>query len=182
MPFVSRSRAASLIVFAGSTLLVVAATIADDWPHWRGGSRNSHGGESSGWQGGEWIDPKPVWNANVGEGSTSPIVAAGRLYVLGWSDGRDRLHCLDAVSGKRLWTTEYAAPRHARHATGDEGLYSGPTATPEFDPATGSLYTLGSDGELACWDTRQNGKLVWRMNLYERFDAPQRPTRRSDRR
>lgn len=148
---------------------------AEDWPHWRGPTRNSHSSESSGYSGKQWLDAKPIWTVNVGEGSTSPVVIDERLYVLGWREGRDRLSCRDAATGKAVWTKEYESPRHGRHATGDEGLYSGPTATPEYDPQTKLLYTLGSNGDLICWDAADSGSELWKLSLYDHYEVEQRP-------
>ncbi len=159
-------------------LLLTAAVMrcfAEDWPHWRGSSRNSATTEVSGWDGQRWLDSKPAWSKNVGIGSTSPIVAGGKLYVLGWRDNKDVVQCLDAASGERVWSQSYACPRYGRKATGDEGLYAGPSSTPEFDPQTGRLFTLSTDGHLHCWDTSNGGKQVWGLNRYDQFDPPQRP-------
>lgn len=158
-------------------LLTVAcsAVLAADWPHWRGLRRDDTTTEESGWRAGQpWVQGKPTWSANVGEGSTSPIVVQNQLYTLGWRDGKDHLVCLDAATGNELWRTSYQAPRYARHATGDEGLYSGITATPEFDPAAGLLYTLGVDGALNCWDSARAGASVWHVNLYDAYQVRQR--------
>jgi outer membrane protein assembly factor BamB len=64
---------------------------------------------------------------------------------------------------------------HGRRAYGDEGLYSGPTSTPEYDAETGFLYTLSCDGDLNCWSTRENGRKIWGFNLYARYDVARRP-------
>ena len=148
---------------------------ADDWTHWRGASRNGTTSEASLWQAAKWVDPQPVWTKVVGQGSTSPLVVDGRLHVLGWHDGQDHLQCLDAATGQNLWTRSYPCPQYGRKATGDEGLYGGPTGTPEYDTETKLLYTLSVDGDLQCWDTAADGKWVWGLNLYEQFDPPQRP-------
>ena len=147
---------------------------ADDWPHWRGPNRNDRVAEDSGWNSHAWPLEKPVWSTNVGEGGTSPLVVGDRIYVLGWKDGNDKLSCLDAAKGNEVWSVSYACPQHGRRATGDEGLYSGPTSTPEYDAETGLLYTLSCDGDLICWNTRENGRQQWKLNLYERYDVPRR--------
>lgn len=158
-------------------VLWIAATplSAADWDHWRGPLRNGHTTEDSGWDSGGWPPQQPVWSASVGEGGTSPLVAGGRVYVMGWHDGKDRVMCYDAVTGRQLWYVSYQCPQHARRATGDEGIYSGPTSTPEYDAATGFLYTLSCDGDLKCLDTAKQGASVWGFNLYDRYDAPRRP-------
>lgn len=164
----------TLLRGAWLALMLGTSLMAEDWPHWRGPRRDGTSGESSRWEQGAW-PPRQAWRASVGEGSTSPIVAGGRLYVLGWSDQRDHLHCLDAHSGKLLWRRSYAAPRYGRHATGDQGLYAGPTSTPEYDSQSGLLVTLSADGDLRAWDTRREGQPVWHVNLYQEYAPPQRP-------
>jgi outer membrane protein assembly factor BamB len=147
---------------------------ADDWPHWRGPHRNGIVAEASGWDGSRWVNSKPAWTASVGEGASSPIVIGDRVFTLGHRDDRDVVSCLDVRSGKVEWTTSYATPRYARNATGDEGLYSGPSSTPEFDPATNWLYTFGANGDLHCWDARQREAKVWHRNLYDDYAMPRR--------
>lgn len=155
---------------------------AADWPHWRGPERDSSTPETSGWDEGAWPPGEPAWQTDVGQGSATPVIADGRLYVHGWADGTDSVRCLDAPSGRPLWASEYPALKHGRHHRGDENLYAGPQSTPEFDAATGYLYTLGVDGDLNCWSTREDGRRVWGMSLYETFAVPQRPDVGGDRR
>jgi hypothetical protein len=149
-------------VKAALTILLVASAsaTAGDWPHWRGPQRNGIVEENSGWKDGRWADEKPIWGAKVGEGSTSPLIVGGRLYVMGWESGEDHVRCLDAKTGKVIWTVSYKCPQYARHATGDQSAYSGPTSTPEYGTDTGYLYTLSCDGDLNCWDTGADGKRV----------------------
>lgn len=161
-----------------SLALVLALTLSAfgaDWPHWRGPNRTGITDEASGWDGIAWLADKPIWSAKLGEGASSPIVAGDRVFALGWDDGKDTLRCLGAKDGKQLWAQSYKCPRYPRFHMGDEGLYSGPSSTPEFDPATSLLYTLSSDGDLNCWDTSADGKKVWGLNLYDTYKAARRP-------
>jgi len=119
-------------------------SIAEDWPHWRGISRNGITQEDSGWDNGSWKTLDVAWKHAIGEGATSPIVVKGWLYTVGWRDGQDSLLCLNSTTGNLIWSKSYQAPKHGRYAVGDQGLYSGPTSTPEYDLATGMLYTR-------CW-------------------------------
>lgn len=151
-----------------------AAVAPGEWPHWRGPSRNGVSPESSGWKGGPWPG-SPLWSVNVGEGSSSVIVTGGKVYAIGWAGNQDHVQCLDAATGKTVWKQSYGAPRYGRHATGDQNFYAGASATPEFDPATGFLYTVSADGALNCWNTRAGGSRVWGLNLNDRYGLKQRP-------
>jgi outer membrane protein assembly factor BamB len=158
------------------TLAILLALLpVQDWPHWRGPDRNGVVAEPSGWGGAGWPLRPSSWTAHVGEGSTSPLVVGGRVFALGWAGERDTLRCLDAATGRERWATSYPCPPRGRRHMGDENYYSGPIATPEFDPATGFLYTLSLDGDLQCWDTRENGRKVWGLNLYDSFGVERRP-------
>ena len=156
-------------------IALAAPAATADWPHWRGLDRNDSTTESSGWDGQRWLKDSPSWEANVGLGSTSPLVADGHVYVMGWENGQDRVRCLDARKGRPIWMGSYPCPKHGRYASGDESLYGGVTSTPEWDPTTHLLYTLSCDGDLICWDTDAAGKKAWGFNLYDHFHVKQRP-------
>ena len=160
----------SLLIFLSATVPALSA----DWPHWRGLSRNDVSSEPSGWDGKTWIRGT-LWDAAVGEGSSSPVVVADRVYLTGWSDNRDTLFCVDGDTGTEQWRQSYPSPRFGRFAVGDQSLYSGACSTPEFDSATGLLFTLGVDGDLNAWDTATKGRQVWSLNLYDRYGAKRRP-------
>lgn len=169
----------ALLTCCGAWLLCSGASAAD-WPRWRGPNGNDISPETSGWPDG-W-PPRRLWTANVGRGCTSPIAAAGRLYVMGWQGtprgnpmGKDVLYCLDARTGKELWQQSYECRYQGRLRRGDENQYGGPSSTPTFDAATGHIFTLSVDGHLRCRDTRAEGRLVWAENLYDEYDIPQRP-------
>ncbi|MEO1997132.1 MAG: PQQ-binding-like beta-propeller repeat protein [Planctomycetaceae bacterium] len=161
----------------GFLTIAVASTglRSADWPHWRGPSRNGVVQQDSGWQSGLWPPKQATWQAQLGAGASAPVVAAGQVWALGWKAGRDTLHCLDAQTGKLIWQQSYQCPQYGRHSSGDKGIYSGPSACPSYDRDSGYLYTLSTDGDLICWDTRQRGQRVWSLNLYDKYDIPQRP-------
>ena len=159
------------LVFAG----LCRSSFADDWPHWRGPQRNDVSAESSRWDAGGWKQLKELWRAETGEGSSSPVVFRGFVYTLGHRDGHDVLECRNVKTGEVAWKQQWPAKRYGRKATGDEGLYSGPTSTPEIDPQTNRIFTLGADGELRAWNLDRKGELLWRKSLYDEFDISQRP-------
>jgi outer membrane protein assembly factor BamB len=146
---------------------------AEDWPTWRGPNRNDLTSEPSGWNGSTWAYSTELWRRQVDQGGSSPIVVGDKLYVFGWSEDQERLRCLKVEDGSELWTQSYSAPIRGRHATGDEGLYGGPSSTPVYDSGTQQIYTLGNDGDLHCRKS-ETGELVWEKNLYDTYKIPQR--------
>jgi outer membrane protein assembly factor BamB len=170
-----RRGTAWLAVCVAAWLAAAGCTAAAaDWTHWRGATRDGRTAETSGWEQGGW-PPHEVWRIDAGEGASSPLVVGPHVYVLGWRDGEDRLACLDVRTGRELWAAVSRTPKYGRVATGDESFYSGPSSTPEYDAATGLIYTLGIDGELQCFDTARAGARIWGMNLYDRYQVGRRP-------
>ena len=167
-----------LVVLTACVLTPTTGVLAEDWPQWRGPSRTGVTSESSGFPAG-W-PPKRLWTANLGVGATSPVIADGRVFVMGWQGpgkgvGNDAVFCLDASTGKELWRQTYRSRYQGRLAVGDKRQYGGPNSTPAYDKETGYLFTLGIDGDFRCWDARRGGRLVWAKNFYDEFHVPQRP-------
>jgi outer membrane protein assembly factor BamB len=153
-------RSTCLLAF---TLLTTAVPAAD-WPQWRGPNRD-----------GSWPDArlpekwppagglKPRWRRPVGGGYAGIAVAGGRLYTL---DRRteprevERVLCLDASSGKTLWTHEYSV-RYGKMEYGN-----GPRSTPTVQG--GRVYTFGARGHLHCLEAA-TGKVLWARDTVRDF-------------
>lgn len=136
---------------------------ADDWPHWRGPQRNGVSAETG------WLDrwpggPPIAWTAEVGTGFSSFAVAGGRAYTLGHDDGKDRVFCLDAETGRVLWSHAY--PSDLDPTNNFEG---GPTATPAVDGDR--VYTLSRWGDVFAFEAAR-GKVVWSKNVQKETGAP----------
>src|SRR5712664_1844432 len=78
-----------------SALLWLASTaLAQDWPQWRGPNRDGTApGVTAAWP----KELKEEWKVTVGIGHSSPLVAAGRIYVFARQGEDETLLCLDAV-------------------------------------------------------------------------------------
>lgn len=146
--------ASALLISA--LLLLPAIARADDWPGWRGPSHNGISAET------DWLDswpkdgPPVAWKASVGTGFSSMAVAKGRLFTLGNASDKDTVWCLDAVSGKKLWSHSYDSPLDEKQFEG------GPTSTPAVDE--NHLYTLSRWGDVFCFEAA-SGKIVWSKNV-----------------
>ncbi len=146
-------------------LVLTLPILADDWPGWRG-----PGGQGISREQGlpvKWSATEGVrWKASLqGAGVSAPIVWGNRVFVTS-SDGRlnDRLHltCLDAGSGKLLWSTRFFGSAQP------EGLFQpGGMAVPT--PATDGkrVFAVFGTGDLVCVDFE--GKPLWLRSLAQEY-------------
>ena len=132
---------------------------ADDWPQWRGPTRD-----------GVWQETGVVekfaaaqlpiqWRVKIGSGYSGPTVANGRVYVtdrLTDPEQLERVVCVDAETGEKVWTHEYKCPYLGI------GYTAGPRAAVTIDD--GLAYSLGAMGNLFCLDAEQ-GTVVWSIDL-----------------
>jgi outer membrane protein assembly factor BamB len=141
---------AAALVIGGVT---VTAAGAADWPQWRGPARVGISGEKawlSSWGGN---GPRQVWSADVGEGYSTVVVKAGRVFTMGNTGGKDVLSCLDAATGRKVWNFSYASPA---------GDYGGPRSTPTVDGNV--VYSMSREAVAHCVNAA-NGKVIWSRDL-----------------
>ncbi len=139
-------------------LLIGNCVFAQDWPQWRGPNRD---GKVSGFTAPqEW--PKEFtqkWKVTVGAGDATPALVGSKLYVFTRQGDEEVILCLDARSGKELWSSKYAA----QAVTGAPARHPGPRSSPAV--ADGKVVTIGVGGVLSCLDAG-NGKVVWRKDPF----------------
>ncbi|HMF12843.1 MAG TPA: PQQ-binding-like beta-propeller repeat protein [Gemmataceae bacterium] len=137
----------------------------DDWPQWRGPGRDSV------WRTANLPDRLPAdrpaqrWKQSIGGGYGGIAVAGGRVYVMDrQKEPREieRVLCLDAATGNRIWDHEYAV----NYDKMDYG--NGPRSTPTV--YADRVYTFGAVGHLRCFDAT-TGKLIWDRNAVRDLNA-----------
>ncbi len=138
------------------SILIASTVQAADWPHWRGPHYDGISREAA---------PKAnfskiAWQKAIGVGFSSMAVAEGRVFAMGCSGQRrgtqETFYCLDAATGKPLWSDSYAA------ALVDYLHEGGPCATPTVDGKR--VYGLSKSGRLACYNVA-NGEKHWTVEL-----------------
>jgi outer membrane protein assembly factor BamB len=134
-----------------------------DWPQWRGPARD---GVVPG-----FVEPKPWpeklsrrWKVAVGEGHSSPIVAAGKVFLHSRRGEEEVVAAYDPQTGRELWVARYAAPYTMNPAATRHG--KGVKSTPVC--VDGRLFTYGITGILSAFDAR-SGKLLWRKEFSKDF-------------
>ncbi len=147
-----------------------ATSTADplDWPEWRGPEQNRISRETGLID--KW-DPSTgenvLWKNEDANSISSPIVMRGKVYSIGrYKPGdpheQEQVVCVDAESGKTLW-----ANRHNMFLAGVPAERIG-WASVVGDPATGRIYSYGTNCLLQCIDG-DSGKTIWERSLLEDF-------------
>ena len=146
-------------------VLCTALASAQDWPQWRGPSRT---GAAVGFTPpAAWPDrPKQIWKVQAGEGHSSPIVAAGRVFLYSRMSEQEAVSARDVATGKEIWRAAYDAPYRMNSAATSHG--KGPKSTPVHD--RGRLYSFGISGIISAWQA-QDGRLLWRRDFKKDFPS-----------
>lgn len=141
--------------------LLPGLSLAQDWPRYLGpdGSGKVDGNIRTNWK---EEKPKELWRKDLGKGCTSFALAGDKVVVMGNKDNTDIVWCLDAATGKEIWTHKYTEKL-------DPKLYDGgPNATPTIDGDV--VYTLSRTGNLFCL-SMADGKPKWHKHFQKDFEG-----------
>ena len=128
------------IVFFALFLATAPGPLAGDWPQWRGPHRDGVSRETGLLQAWPSAGPKRIWlSRDIGIGYSAPVVAKGRLFVLGTKDGEEQLFAKETKSGRTLWTAALGGILSNNWGDGPRGA-----ATVDGD----RIYALGAKGGL----------------------------------
>ncbi|HMO65211.1 MAG TPA: PQQ-binding-like beta-propeller repeat protein, partial [Verrucomicrobiota bacterium] len=145
------------------SLLAFSAAAVDGWLAWRGPEQNGVSRET-GLPDRIGSADEALWVADFG-GQSMPVIADGRLYVLGFEgegpDLREGVACFDAETGRQLWKRGFndflSDIIYQRYSTG----------SPVIDRETGHVYMQGTQGILAAFT--RDGEPLWDHSLMEKF-------------
>lgn len=143
--------------------LMLCGTLAwaGDWPQWLGPTRDGASTEKVT----PWKEaPKKLWSVPVGEGHSSPVVAAGKVFIHYKLKDKDdeELAAFDAKTGKEVWKKSY-------NRGAFKSLFgNGPRGTPAV--VDGRVYSFGITGFLTCFDA-DSGKQLWQVDTLKKFEA-----------
>jgi outer membrane protein assembly factor BamB len=134
-----------------------------DWPQWRGSDRDGVWHETNIVQ--QFTAPRLAvkWRADVGPGYSGPTVADGRVLITDRvfkPDEGERVHCFDAMDGRRLWSYAYECNYK------QVGYQAGPRASVTVDEDR--AYSLGTMGHLYCFEAA-TGRAIWARDLYRQY-------------
>lgn len=152
------SLGALLLLTMASSGFAQLKAMPGEWPGWRGPDRNSLSTETGLLKQWPKAGPTLFWKATgLGDGFSTPSLAAGMVFLLGTEGKQEFVIALDASDGKRRWATPIGQMA---------GGHPGPRCTPTIDGKL--LYAISSDGKLACMETA-NGTVRWKKDLKADF-------------
>jgi len=133
----------------------------EEWTDWRGPGRNAVSPSLP-----ATLPAKAVylWKRTLTGAGLSGVAATARYVVVAdKSEGKDQdiFRCLDADTGKQLWSIAYATPTKLEFT-------NSPRATPVIH--RGFAYLLGAFGDLHCVSL-EHSQIIWRRNIIEDFGA-----------
>ncbi|MEO5957993.1 MAG: PQQ-binding-like beta-propeller repeat protein [Opitutaceae bacterium] len=154
----------SFLALALAALLSAAPLRADDWPQWRGPTRDGVWRETGLVEKFSAPELKPVWTAAIGPGYSGPTVAGDRVFLMDRvnTPEQERVHCFDRVTGKPLWTHAYPC------AYRDVDYRLGPRAS--ITIADGRAFSLGTMGLARAFDAA-TGRILWARDLAKDYSA-----------
>ena len=144
----------SLVFACVGTLTAVLA--AEDWPRFRG--ENGLGVSTSESLPSE-IGPgaNVIWEVAAEQGSSSPVIVQGKLYLASFNGDVRSVQCLDAATGKELWKQSVPKVRDE-----NSSLLNGPaTCSPAADGK--HVVAFFPDTALLCYS--DGGELRWRVDV-----------------
>jgi outer membrane protein assembly factor BamB len=131
------------------------AAPVNGWLSWRGPEQNGLSRETGL---PDKVDPQhPLWLADF-PGQSTPVIAKGKLYIMGYlgegPDLQEGVACFDAETGRKLWQQMY------NDFLSDTVYLRYATASPAIDPESGNVFIQDTQGILAGFSP--DGKLLWK--------------------
>lgn len=137
------------------TIAAVISVSGGEWPQWRGPERDGHAATDESLTSESLNNPAKLWHISIGGGFSSPVVNKGRVFYADERGGKEVLHCLDAETGREIWSTPYAS-------TFQDEWGAGPRSTPFTDDS--KIFMQSCDGRFICAGV-SDGKIAWSANF-----------------
>src|SRR5467141_2493384 len=150
------------LFLAGAIAIPLPAAPVRGWLNWRGPQQNGSSLEKNLPDNIALKDA--LWVADF-PGQSTPVIAHGKLYIIGYlgegPDLQEGVACFDAETGQKLWQYLYndflSDTIYQRYAT----------SSATVDPETGNVFMQGTQGILAAFTA--DGKPLWHHSLMEEF-------------
>ena len=134
---------------------------AKGWFQYRGPSRDGISAETGLARTFGPTGPRTLWRIPIGAGFSAVSVVGDRLYTMHAEGGQEFAICLDAATGRKIWSAPIGAIFNNEYGDGPRS-----TPTVEGDVA----YVHGSQGRLAALKV-SDGSVIWQVELRQTFEG-----------
>ena len=146
----------------------LSVAVAADWPDWRGPQQSRH------YDGPPLVtsfDPEKgtnvLWKNDEAGGISTPVIMGGKLFALvrhkpGTEEEAEKVLCLDAATGKKLWENVFNV--YLSDVPAERVGWSAVVA----DPASDTVFAHGVCGVFTAIDAA-TGATKWQRSLHEEF-------------
>lgn len=146
-----------LLSIACLVLLGDVTLAQTNWPQFLGPHRNGQSAETGLLDQWPADGPSELWRVPGGPGMSGLSVQNKHLITMVQTEGKQRVVCLDAKTGKSIWQTPVADAYR-------NGQGNGPRATPTIAGDTAFAYT--GEGNLVALQL-SSGKILWSHNVVQ---------------
>ncbi len=141
-------------------MISYGACYGDDWPQFRGPTRDGKSAETGLLKKWPQAGPKLLWSVDgLGIGFSSVAVAGGFVYTTGMINGEGFLFAYDIAGNLKL--KESYGPEWTKS-------HQGTRTTPTVDD--GRVYVFSGTGMMVCFNAKTGGK-VWQVDTLKEFDG-----------
>jgi outer membrane protein assembly factor BamB len=141
-------------------ILLAAVCFSQNPSQWRGENRDGYYKETGLLKSWPEAGPKLLWHFDqLGDGHSSAVVSAGKVYTSGMKDTTGIVYAFD-MSGNLLWKTDYGREWKEN--------WPGVRTTPVIDE--GKLYVESGYGNIVCMDAT-SGKILWNADMMKEYGA-----------
>ena len=135
----------------------------EDWPVFLGPRGDSTSAETGILT--DWSKLKVVWSKPLGESYGIGTVSRGRYFQFDRVRRTARVLCMNAETGKEIWTREYETDYRDTY-----GYNGGPRCSPIVD--NDRVYAFGVEGRLLCLRVSDGG-VIWEVDTEKKFNVQQ---------
>ena len=154
-----KNKSVSILIFV--LAVSVSGVLSGQQFGWRGPGRTGVYNEKGLMKSWPSAGPALLWEiAGMGTGYSSPTVTDDAIYMTGTRDDKDILTAY-TQDGKKKWETEYGDITKSPP-------FPESRCTPTY--VSGKIFVVSGQGDLAC--ISRDGKKIWSVNYYKKYDAP----------
>jgi outer membrane protein assembly factor BamB len=163
---VTRSAPARWLLASVFALTLAGASLADNWPQWRGPTNDGICNETG--LPTEWSETKNIaWKLPMpAQAGSTPVVWGDRIFLTSEDGPQVVLMCV-STQGKELWRKPMGKHNGQKYMSGEGNNAS---ASPCTDGK--HVWALDGAGDFVCYDF--TGNQVWTFNVQDRYGQIQR--------